>query len=110
MKLPRVTALLAVIIAGGIFASPVSAGEPPREPAVAKPSFVPFDFYPRHRDELGLSDEQLREMQRLADQMRDSTQSLEEQRRERTKVLQEAMAQDSIDPRKAMELFDAVLK
>jgi Spy/CpxP family protein refolding chaperone len=111
MKSRSVPVLLATIVTCGLFASTLSAGETPRDSAAGKIAFVPFDFYPRHRDELGLTEEQLREMQRLSDQMRESAQSLETQRRERTKTLQDAMSQDSpIDPRKAMELFDAVLK
>ncbi len=102
--------LFAIVVGGAILVSPASAGKPSSDPAAAKAIFVPFDFYPRHRDELGLNDEQTREMQRLSDQMRDSAVALEAERRERTNALQEAMARDPIDPRNAMELFDAVLK
>lgn len=110
MKSSCVPALLLAIVAAGLSAPPLFAGEPPRDPAAPKPVFVPFDFYPRHREELGLNDDQLREMQRLSDQMRESALTLEAERRERTKTLQDAMAQDSIDPKKAMELFEGVLK
>lgn len=116
MKSKFVPALLAAIVVCGFNPGPLAAGEAPRgetgrEANTGKAAFVPFDFYPRHRDELGLSEEQLREMQRLSDQMRESAQSLEAQRRERTKAMQEVVLQDSpIDPKKAMEVFDAVLK
>lgn len=116
MKFKSVPVLLATILTCGFFAEPLAAGETPRkEPrrdsGVGKAIFVPFDFYPRHRDELGLNAGQLSEMQRLADQMRESAQSLEAERRERTKALQDAMAEVSpIDSKKAMELFEAVLR
>ncbi len=98
------------IVGGSILASPAYAGEAIERPGSETEGaiFVPFDFYPRHRDELGLNDAQTREMQRLSDQMRDSAVALEAERRERTKALQEAMARDSIDPKIAMELFEAV--
>jgi len=103
--------ILIAFIVAAILVSPAFAGQPPgSDSAAAKLIFVPFDFYPRHRDELGLSDEQTREMQRLSDQMRDSAVALEAERRERTKALQEAMGRDFIDPKMAMELFEAVLK
>ncbi len=114
MMFRRVSVLFAVAVAGGILTLRAVAGDskpaPSPAPGAPKISFVPFDFYPRHSDELGLNAEQLREMQRLSDQMRASAQSLENERRESTKALQETMSQDSIDPKKAMELFDAVLK
>ncbi len=114
MKFRCVSPLLAFLIASGALAPGASAGEskPGSSPASApsKLSFVPFDFYPRHRDELGLTEEQMAEMQRLSDQMSASAEALEQERRERTKALQDAMAQDSIDPKQAMELFEAVLK
>ena len=114
MKLRSVSPFLAFIISSGAFGPCATAGEskPAPSPAAAasKPSFVPFDFYPRHRDELGLNEAQVAEMQRLSDQIRASVESLEQERRERTKALQDAMAQDSIDPKTAMELFEAVLK
>jgi Spy/CpxP family protein refolding chaperone len=102
--------VFALVVASAIFASPAYAGEPSSDPVATKVIFVPFDFYPRHRDELGLNDEQTREMQRLSDQVRDSAVALEAERRERTKALQDAMAHDPIDPRNAMELFEAVVK
>jgi len=110
MKSHCVSALLVAIVAVNLTELSLFAGEPPRSPSEAKPIFVPFDFYPRHREELGLNDEQVREMQRLSDQMRESALSLEGERRERTKALQDLMAQDSVDPKKAMELFQAVLQ
>ncbi len=110
MKLHCVPALLVAIGAVSLSSLPSAAEEPTRDSAAGKPVFVPFDFYPRHREELGLTDEQVREMQRLADQMRDSALTLDEERRERTRALQQAMAQDPIDPAKAMELFQSVLK
>jgi len=102
--------IFAIVVVGAVHASPAYAGEPSSDPAAAKVIFVPFDFYPRHRDELGLNNEQTREMQRLSDQMRDSAVALEAERRERTKALQEAMTRDSIDPKIAMDLFESVLK
>jgi Spy/CpxP family protein refolding chaperone len=71
--------------------------------------FVPFDFYPRHREELGLNEEQVREMQRIADGLREAAKKSEAERARHTKALQEVVSRNSIDLQQAMECFQAVL-
>lgn len=110
MKHRFIPAILTAIVVAGTFACPIIAEEPKRESAGPGPVLVPFDFYPRHREELRLNEDQVREMQRLAEGMRDSGQKLEAERRERTKAFQELMAQSPIDSEKAMDRFQAVLK
>ncbi len=108
---PRfIPSLIFAAAAAGIFPCPILAEEPKRESAGPGPVLVPFDFYPTHRKELGLNEDQAHEMQRLAEGMRDSGQKLEAERRERTRALQEVMAQSPIDSEKALDRFQAVLK
>ena len=86
------------------------AEEAPREPVAKATIFLPFDFYTRNRDALGLTAEQAREMERLAKEMREPAQKLDRERANRTKTLAEAMAQNPIDPDLAMARFQAVLE
>jgi hypothetical protein len=106
MKLPSIPILVAAILAVAAFPQRTMA----EDSAVRAPTFLPFDFYSRHREALELSEDQVREMQRISEGMRESARKLEEDRRERTKALQEAMDRSPVDSDKAMERFRAVLK
>jgi Spy/CpxP family protein refolding chaperone len=104
----RAFALFALAVAG--FSPAAGAEDRPREAAARPPAFLPFDFYARHRDELGLTADQIRAMQRLADGMRDSARELEDNRRECTKALQVVTGRNPVNSDKAMERFRALLK
>ena len=106
----RFSAVLAIapLLIGG-FVQQTIAEEAGRETTAQAAVFLPFDFYPRHREELGLNEQQVREMQRIADSVREATQRLEDERGKRTKALQEMMARNPVDVDKAMECFQAVL-
>jgi hypothetical protein len=101
--------VIATLLMGGI-AHQTSAGEGGRETTGQAAIFLPFDFYPRHREELGLNEEQVREMQRIADSTRESAQILEGERGKRTKALQETMSRNPVSVESAMERFQAVLE
>ena len=102
-------AVAVAVLVAGVSAHRTVAEEGGRDPIAKTSVFLPFDFYPRHREDLGLNEEQVREMQRIADGMREAAQKLEGERAKRTKALQEAMDQKPIDVEKAMERFQAVL-
>ena len=109
MKPQLIRALTLAVLAAATFTRVAVAEEPSRSSAKGA-VFLPFDFYPKHREALGLNEEQVREMQRIADGMRDSGQKLEGERRERTKALQEVMTRNPVEPENAMERFRAVLE
>ena len=72
--------------------------------------FLPLDFYPKHREALGLSDDQVREMQGIAQGMREPAEKIEAEMRERTKALHEAVQQNPVDREKVMHSFEKVLQ
>src|SRR6266511_2239146 len=109
MKHPLLGALTIVVLAVGGFGHRIMAEEAARDSAAQVPVFLPFDFYPRHREELGLNEEQVREMQRIADGMREAAKKSEAERARRTKALQEVVSRNPIDLEQAMESFQAVL-
>jgi Spy/CpxP family protein refolding chaperone len=109
MKHPFFGAFTIAVLAVGGFGHRIIAEEPARESPAQAAVFVPFDFYPRHREELGLNEEQGREMQRIAEGMRETASKFEAERAGRTKALQEVMSQNPVDVQRAMDCFHAVL-
>jgi Spy/CpxP family protein refolding chaperone len=109
MRNPFFGAFAMAILAVGGFGHRIIAEEPARESPAQAAVFVPFDFYQRHREELGLNEEQIREMQRIAEGMREAARKSEAERATRTKALQEAVSRNPVDVQRAMECFQAVL-
>jgi hypothetical protein len=109
MKRRFIQTLAIAALAAGNFAHRTIAEEAGRDIAPQAPVFLPFDFYPRHYEQLGLNEEQVRDMRRIEEGMREITRKLEGERAKRTKALQESMAQTPIDVEQAMERFQAVL-
>jgi Spy/CpxP family protein refolding chaperone len=109
MKHPFLGAFTIAVLAVEGFDHPSTAQEPARESPAQAAVFVPFDFYPRHREELGLNEEQVREMQRIAEGMHETARKSEAERAERTKALQEVLSRNPVDVQRAMECFQAVL-
>jgi hypothetical protein len=104
-----IPALTLTVLTTATFTCTVTAEEPSRA-TVKGAVFLPFDFYPKHREALRLNEEQVREMRRIAESMRDSGHKLEAERRKRTQALQDVMAHHPVEPENAMEPFRAVLE
>ncbi len=101
------TVVLAALAAGSLWQSALA--EEPRKAPNAPPMFIPFDVYPKHREAIGLNEDQMRELGRIAEGMGDAARHIESEMRARTEALQEALAKRPIEPEKAMERFQAVL-
>ena len=110
MKYKLIPSLVAAALAAGAFPQPTSAAEPASDSVFHGVLFLPLDFYPKHREALGLSDDQMRELQRIAGEMREPAEKIEAAMQERTKALHEAIAQNPVEPGKAMERFQQVLQ
>ena len=65
--------------------------------------FLPFDFYARHREELGLNEAQARELERIGEDLRKAAQKFEEDRRAHTTSLEKLMEQTPINVEEAMK-------
>ena len=111
MKRPPVlpTLILTALAAGSLWQS-AFAEEPSRRPPAAPFMLFPFEAYAKHREAIGLNEDQVKEMGRIAEGMGDAARKLENERRERTEALQEAVSQHPIDMEKAMTRFQAVLQ
>ena len=59
--------------------------------------FLPLNFYPKHREELGLSEDQIREMQHILESLRQPNEGLARELRERTQALQEVISENSVN-------------
>jgi hypothetical protein len=103
------TLIATALITGGLSQS-APAEEPPRRAPAGPPMLIPFEAYAKHREAIGLSDDQVKELSRIAEGMGEAGRKLEGERRERTEALQEAVSQRPIELEKAMERFQAVLK
>lgn len=101
--------IIAVLLAGNV-ARRMIAEEVRRDPVAKANIFLPFEFYGRHRSELELNADQVREMERLAESIREPAQKLDRERAKRTRALLDAMAQSPVDPDVAMARFQAVLE
>ena len=108
MKLPPILAL-ATLAAAPLWPM-ASAEEPPRGPSSHDALFLPLDFYPTHREALRLSDDQMRELQRIAEGMRGPAEKLEAEMRDRGRALHEIISRNPVDADAAMERFKAVLQ
>ena len=73
-------------------------------------AFLPLDFYPKHREQLGLSDDQVREMAQIVARMREPGERLQAEIQERAKMLQEAIAENPVNTEQAMERFQLVMQ
>jgi len=105
-----IPSLIVALFLAGNLSQRMIAEEVRRDPVAKAAIFLPFDFYGRNREALGLNVEQVREMERLAESIREPAQKLESERAKRTKALSEAMAQSPVDPDVAMARFQAVLE
>jgi hypothetical protein len=92
------------------FAPQARAQEARLDPAVKATIFLPFDFYGRNREALGLNADQAREMERLAESIREPAKSLESERAARSRALMATMAKSPVDLDLAMARFQAVLE
>jgi hypothetical protein len=110
MKVPLFPALLVAVFLAGAPAQRIAAEEVRPDPSAKATIFLPFEFYGRNREELGLNADQVREMERLAESVREPAQKLESERTKRNKALLEVMAQSPIDADAAMARFQAVLE
>ena len=104
---PASIILVALLIADGFVGRTIAADRTPIAKATA---LLPFEFYPRNRKELGLTAEQVSEMERLANGIHQSVQDFEAERGQRTRELQETMAEIPVDVEKATAHFQAVLE
>lgn len=111
MKRPPVlpTLLLTALAAGSLWQSAL-AEEPSRRSLATASMLVPFDAYAKHREAIGLSEDQVKELGRISEGMGDAARKLDNERRERAQALQEAVSQRPIDMEKAMMRFQAVLQ
>ncbi|HEV7404283.1 MAG TPA: hypothetical protein VGO11_15180 [Chthoniobacteraceae bacterium] len=103
------TLLLTALAAGSLWQSALA--EEPSRRSLATPSMLfPFDVYAKHREAIGLSEDQVKELRRIAEGMGDAARKLEGERRERTEALQEAVAHRPIELDQAMQRFQGVLQ
>jgi Spy/CpxP family protein refolding chaperone len=72
--------------------------------------FLPPDFYHKHREALGISEDQLREMQRIAEESFKPAGDLQAEMRKRTEALHEAIARHPADPDEAAQRLRQVLE
>lgn len=88
--------------------SPASA----QKPAFAQHGvlFLPPDFYHDHREELGLNENQLREMQHIAEESFKPAEGLQAEMRKRTEALHESLAQHPANPDEAAQRLRQVLE
>lgn len=107
---PLVPTLVLTALAAGSLWQSALAEEPPRRAPAGPPVMIPFEAYAKHGKAIGLSEDQMKELGRVAEGMGDSARKLEGERRQRTEALQEVLAQRPIDLEKAVERFQAVLK
>src|SRR3978361_1844535 len=90
------TLILTALAAGSLWQSALA--EEPSRRSLATPSMLfPFDAYAKHREAIGLSEDQVKEFGRIAEGMGDAARKLENERRERTEALQEVVSQRPID-------------
>ena len=92
MKRPPVlpTLILTALAAGNLWHSALARGAvapPARDPFM----LFPFEAYAKHREAIGLNEDQMKELGRIAEGMGDAARKLESERRERTEALQEAV-------------------
>ena len=106
--------LMQTLVAGAILAAsllPHTFAEEARpDPSVKATIFLPFDFYGRNREALGLNADQARELERLAESIREPAKKLEGERAARTRALMETMTKSPVDLDVAMTRFQAVLE
>lgn len=86
------------------------ADEPARVTVAHGIMFLPLDFYPKHREELGLSADQVQEMKHILEDLHKSSEGLARELHERTQALQEVMAESSVNMDQAMARFKAVMR
>lgn len=110
MKAKLIPSLAIAIAIASSCPQPACAAEPTPVAVSHGIGFLPLDFYPKHREELGISNDQVREMQKLVGRMREPGEKLESMMRERAKALQEAVGQNPVDVEKAMERFEDVMQ
>jgi Spy/CpxP family protein refolding chaperone len=73
-------------------------------------AFRALEYLPKFREELGLKDDQMQAMQRIAEGMQEPARRLEAEMRERAGNLEVAVAKEPVDQERVMDLFRAVLK
>ncbi len=110
MKTTLIPVLTAAVLTARILCQPALAEQSPRGPAANAPALVPLEFYMNHREDLGLSEDQIREIQRIGEGMREQATKHRDGMQERAKALQEAMSQSPINAEEATERFQAMLK
>jgi hypothetical protein len=109
-KYPTIPTLILTALAAGTPWQSALAEEPPRRSLATPSMLIPFDAYTKHREAIGLSEDQARELSRIAEGIGDAAKKLEGERRERTEALQEAVSHRPIDLDSAMQRFQAVLQ
>ncbi|MEQ1859208.1 MAG: periplasmic heavy metal sensor [Chthoniobacteraceae bacterium] len=110
MKHKLIPSLVLAALSVGALHQRGAAEEPSRAAVAHGIVFLPLDFYPKHREALGLSEEQVREMHGIAEGMRAPAEKIEAEIRERTKALHEAVGQNPVDREKVMHSFERVLQ
>lgn len=109
----RIKSTLLILIAGQaavLHLAPLRAEESPRGGAPQQLLAVPIEAYLKHREALALSEEQVREISRIADGLRAPGEQLRDRLQERTRALQEALAQPTVDADEAARRFQALLQ
>jgi hypothetical protein len=71
---------------------------------------LPPDFYHKHREAIGISEDQLREMQRIAEESSRPAKDMEAEMRKRTEALHEAIARHPANPDEAAQRLRQVLE
>lgn len=111
MKLKLIPALVAAaIVLGAARHSYVHADEPAKVEVRYGIAFLPLDFYLDRREQLGLSEEQAQEMQKILSGLREPSEKLSRMLQERAEALREAIGQNPPDAEKAMEGFKGVME
>ena len=101
----------ALAIAFLLFAAiPAAIAEPAAEAVHHGILFLPLDFYPDHREQLGLDDGQVRRMEEIIHGMREHGEKLDRLIDERTRALHQAVAENPANTELAVRRFKEVLE
>lgn len=109
MKTPRIILLVLPILCLGGAAVSLAVAEQ-LAPGNSGVVLLPPDFYNSHREALGMSEDQLREMQRIAEESFRPAEGLQAEMRKRNEALREVIARHPANPDEAAERFRQVLE
>ncbi len=109
MRSHIIPALAIAVLSATALPRPTFAEESPASSGAQAILMLPIEFYPEHRSDLGLSDDQMHEIQRIAEGMREPAQKIQEEMMARNRALQEAVSSSPVEMENAMERFRGVV-